>query len=61
MNWKEDLYHDVKMKDDFCDIKLKFTMISSGAIVMQLYFYILKAKVYHGTYCNYSKLPWIII
>ena len=52
MNWKEDLYHDVKMKDDFCDIKLKFTMISSGAIVMQLYFYILKAKVYHGTYCD---------
>ena len=37
---------------NFCDIKLKYAMISSGEIVMRLYFYFLKAEVYHGTYCR---------
>ena len=46
MNWKEDLYHEVKMIYDLCDIKLKYVMISSGEIVIQLYFYFLKAEVY---------------
>ena len=46
MSWKEDLYHEVKMIYDLCDIKLKYAMISSGEIVIQLYFYFLKAEVY---------------
>ena len=32
---------------DLCDIKLKYAMISSSEIVIQLYFYFLKAEVYH--------------
>ena len=32
---------------DLCDIKLKYAMISSGEIVIQLYFYFLKAEVCH--------------
>ena len=32
---------------DLCDIKLKYAMISSGEIVIKLYFYFLKAEVYH--------------
>ena len=31
----------------FCDIKLKYAMISCGEIVLQLYFYFLKAEVCH--------------
>ena len=52
MSCKEDLCHEVKMTHDFCDIKLKYAMISSGEIFMQLYFYFLKAEVYNGTYCH---------
>lgn len=37
MSWKEDLYYEVKMIDDFCEIELKYAMISTGASVMQLY------------------------
>ena len=47
MNWKENIYHEVKMIYDLCDIKLKYVMISSGEIVIQLYFYFLKAEVCH--------------
>ena len=47
MSWKEDLYHEVKMIYDLCDIKLKYAMISSREIVIQLYFYCLKAEVCH--------------
>lgn len=34
------------MIDDFCEIELKYVMISSSASVMQLYFYFLKPEVY---------------
>ena len=46
MSWKEDLYHEVKMIYDLCDIKLKYVMISSGEIVIQLYFYFPSKRKY---------------